>query len=761
MHKSIIKTAANGIPLQRTDLPSVEQFLVDKVTADLGDFKKNVKIVPVLRVDEEDGDMSGNLKNGFGNVMINVAGVNLHLPFIVHEKHLIPFDVIRLGEQEVMYDASKLQKIVNGILNRQKESAGSGSEGFSFGEVVDGKDINSNNGFLGTIMSIRDDEASRGNGGSGILPFSGPEFGVVADERLDRYASTDLVDVFHACMEKLASLKIMSEREVEQYADGIAKVAAEESAKQIQEYKSVNPTPGSLEDARLKRHVSQLDKEKLASVKRAASGNNIEFPLSENGMMEYRSGRVYHNIEPLVRSERRAKLTQIDSVIIDNRHHYRILRNGQEFMMSTRDAKHTHIPVERARGLSRDKMYAFELGDDKISHPFVVECVMTVSYGPDTPRSFRFAKNIKDQIKNTLFSEAYQCKEAFPSERKEDSFRTVFQKSFKIIVSDIPDTPPVYMDEKQMMDYITEHAESPEDAKAARELIGYGKDFYLLPPNFPMFKLEKKLEGHFTRPDGFFKEGPLVKQAAYKNLNIARLIVEKDSKPRKYTIEWTYGEDKTVDPTGSKAVQLQQRKQTSLSEAQAKNVLIKLGYDHRKIAVFLEVVKRNGREARFPLPDIEKAKNITPEDISKFTKGNIMSTVFNATLNAGNFLPMMEDVMAGGVNSTIDSLLSKASFSTAVSFEKLANQTNAPSWHELSALLNLKHRFDKVAEETVRGSVVLDTDGLFKAASHLKPFISKYAKQLLDLNRKQIIGHKTPNVSVPLVKEALRQLDGL
>ncbi len=763
MNKHLVKLATGGTPLRRTDLPSVEQFLVDKISSDLGDYKKHVQIIPVLRVDEADNDLSGNVKNGFGNIMIQVKGVNLHVPFIIYEKHLLPFDVIRMNEDEVLYDASKLQRVVNAILLRSKESSGGeqvGKQNFDFGEVVDGKNISSSNGFLGTIMSIRDDESSRAGGSGAIIPFTGPEFGVLDDDRIDRYASVDIMNVFHDCMEKIAKIEVVPFSSVKSAVEELAKQAESESKERIEKVKDVDPTPAMREESAVQRHVSQLQSDKLVSVKRAASGNNIKFPVANEGMFEYRAGRVYHKIEPLAKSIRRGKTVPITSIILDNKNNYFFLKSREEFMMTSKEPKPFHFYTERARGLREKDMYAFEMNFDTLSYPFVVNFLHTEKYGPDTPRSFRFAKNIDENIMNSLFGEVYDCTEAFPSEETAKEFRSSEAKPFKIIVSTDLEIEPAYFDRMSILSYIETHAKTPTDAARAKELLMYGNDFYLVPPDFRFFKLERRIRGFFSKPDGYFTEGPLMKQAAYKNLNIVRLIVEKDNKPRQYAVEWTYGQEENVDAANT-AVQLQQRKQTELTEDQAKQLLLRLGFDHRKTAILFEMTKRNGREARMPLPDLEKAKNVSPADIKNYSKKNILSNVFNATLNAGNFVPFMEDVMATGVVTSADHLMSKKSFDVAVEMEKKAMELNTPSWHELSALTHLKYQMDKLASTILDGDHLYDYEPVFKTASELKPFIAKYAKQLIDLNRRQIFSHQTPLMPVELVKEALSELDGL
>src|SRR5690606_376648 len=128
-----------------------------------------------------------------------------------------------------------------------------------------------------------------------------------------------------------------------------------------------------------------------------------------------------------------------------------------------------------------------------------------------------------------------------------------------------------------------------------------------------LIKFDRKIAGHFTRPDGLFKEGPMFhKEAAYDQGNKARLVINEQTKPATFTVEWTFSKEADVD--GNAASKLDSRKMENLAPAQAKKILQDLGYDSRKQEMFFEIAKRNGRYAEFRLPDVAKAETVTPKD---------------------------------------------------------------------------------------------------------------------------------------------------
>jgi hypothetical protein len=103
----------------------------------------------------------------------------------------------------------------------------------------------------------------------------------------------------------------------------------------------------------------------------------------------------------------------------------------------------------------------------------------------------------------------------------------------------------------------------------------------------------------------------------------------------------------------------------------------------------------------------------------------------------------------------------KQSMETAIAMEKVASKINGKEWHELSALMNMKYRLDKLAEEITNGNYLYNAEPVFAKVAELKPVIEKKASDLIDFNRKQLLRTSSYIVEPELVKQALHQLDEL
>lgn len=762
----ILKKISNtivGIPLRQTGPAAVEKFLVDKVRSDLGEATNFVTIKPLLRVDTEDGDLSGNITNGFGNVELDVKGAKVYLPFIIHEKTLLPFDAIRLGDQEVPYDIGKLQKLAFALKEKVESNAAGGEDGIA--EVVDYKDIPTHNGFLGTIMDIRD--SHRATDASGMGLWDGLSFGHLDSERLVKRASAsvDVSDVFNDVSVKLASASVFPEKAIDQFLETIEKEAYDQAVERI---KTAAPVEDTVERAEVKREFKKLDEDKLVNTKRVLSGNNIVFPLLDNGHFEYRAGRVYHK---LVNVSGKPVNSGYSSVVLDKKKEYRLLKSNEEFMTTLQEADRLFEPQTiEAKAMVEDGMYAFELDTDTLVHPFLVTYTHKESNVHNgvvisvPERVARGEKPSNQDYQNSIFDNVISAKYIGSKGNKEVLFFIMKNDAFK--------GPSVVSKEelsKMIMDLGTDNI----DIKRANMVAEYfyADEYVLLSKSQKVFPLKKQIEGSFKKPNSYFDH--MAKEAAYEQADKVTLYVKKDSKPRKYDLKWTF--TNMVDSPGGKAqYKIEKKQMDNLSEDSVRQTLQLLGFDMRRTEQFFEITKRNGRSATFNLPSKQKAQNVTPEDVANQQKKLKFKGIANSTLNAHNFMPIFEDAVAQAVSGLVmgvapgvpeklvqwDNFL-KTSFETARDLEKVANDLSGANWFELAMMTNLKYQMDKIAHEIASGSFVqLENDTLEKVAS-LKENISDTTNQLIHFNRMQLTKHANPIVSPKLVKNAISQLEGL
>lgn len=753
-----ISSVVTGVLLKNTTPGGIEDFLVDKVRNELGEYHDLVNIKPVLRIDKEDGDLSGNVTDGFGTVMLTSGNRTIHLPFIIHQKQLLPFDVIRMADQEVVYDLSKLRRIVVGMDKalKEKEVDETGSDAMS---VVDSRDIPTQNGFLGTIMSVRNNHRNRDV--NGAMPFDGMGFGEMDDARFQKRASAEVevAETFENFHEKLAEVRIFSNDDVKQVVRGIEKEAEEHANNNIT---TITEAKETIDQIGVRREFAKLDEKKLASYKRAASGNNIIFPVFDKIQFEFRQGRVYHKVKSSVGNTN----SKIKHVIIDTRHHYALLKDNDEFMISTEQPPNFEFPLEYSRGLLTGEMYAFEWDTETISVPFFVKrqyieeeenngIIVSVPERSDRTEWLKASQS-------TIFRNAFECEEN--------------GKRFTIVTvrGDDGSEEVRELNREEVAEYITMNAQHSTDHRISSLIAGrfYSDKVFFVHEDAKFFKMFKNITGHFTRPDGLFKEGPLFeKSAAYNQADKVRLHINDQANPKTYAVEYSFSAEKDVD--GQKANNIVSRKMEDLTPAQAKQVLESLGFDHRKQEMFFEISKRNGRYAEFNLPSKELAKNVAPKDQAIEKAKQAVRNIANSTLNAGNFTPVLENIMADTAAEYITGVLPEfhgwakglkdklaSSRDVAMEFEKVANTIRGNNWTEVAYALNVKYHMDKLACD-IQDGFIKNAEPVFNEIQNLDYAIEKMAYGLVNFNRDQLLRVNAPLVKPDLIKEALTHLDEL
>lgn len=757
-----ISKVATGTPLRNTSPAAIEDFLVTRIRADLGELKEVVSIRPILRIDSEDGDLSGNVENGYGTIALTVGEKTLQVPFIISEKELLPFDSIRMGEDMVTYDMSKLRKLVIGLDNHHKGQSDSSDNEVM--QVTDIKDVPTHNGFLGTILSIRDDQRNRDVNGQ--QPYEGMNFGDMNADRLSKRASAnvDVLEVFEEFHEKLASVRVYSEEDVQQVVEKMSKQAETESQKAIDSVKEISlETKDALG---VQREMAKVDNTKLADAKRAASGNNVRFPIFDENRFEFRNGRVYSTFENLGSS---TSATNIKRIVLDANGNYSFLRDGEKFMVDTQPPKtEFDLSKEKGRGLEVGGMYTVERGTSSIASPFVIQKSFREQYMDNgmlvsvRERMDRNGENPVNPLGNSLFRDLLSCSNVLSN----------WSNDFKIIILKNSDQELTVIDtEKELPGYMAEHAENPSDIANAKFMVDYihGEKAYLIGENADLVKMKKKISGHFKRPDGLFKEGPMFhKQASSDDMNNkARLIINEQKKPATYSVAWAFKDEEDVE--GNKSFSLQKRELKDLAPAQAKKVLGDLGYDSRKQQLFFEIAKRNGRYAEFGLPDAKKAANVSPQDAKTNKAKTAVTNIANSTLNAKNFVPVMNEISRDGLAGALTGTKAHdfaqrfnknahESLRVATEFEKTAETIRGNEWTEIAYLLNMKHHMDKLACQISEGYAHGANEVLEKIAS-LQPEIEKKAYSLLRFNQEQLLQVQKPLVDPMLIKEALAQFD--
>lgn len=774
-------SSVTGYPLKQTSPVAIEKELITRVRNDLGTYQDMAIIRPMLKIDSEDGDMSGNVTNAYGTIVVKVINKAFLIPFIIHNKELLPFDVIQMGEQQVSYDMAKLRKLVIELDKAQRENNESGD---GFERLVSMRDVPSHNGFLGTIMSIRDEYSVMDDTGSPL--YSGHNFGVMDTERMDRRAS-DAGELFEEFHEKLANVQVFSQQLAKETAESISSRFEKQAQVEILNAQDTGLTK---EAAEVKRNIEMLKQDQLRDASICKSGNNISFPTRTGTTFEKRLGRVYHSISPLLSSMK----TDIKRIVLDNRGGFTFLKEKEPFMVEDKNPPYFEMKTKIAAGLLVENLYTTEKDTNTIYAPFRVDARyvddVENSFVLTSPERTKMLMMIKMSECNTL-RDIYTCSQEFgvvgslntnPSSRRfilvvlkdsKEAFKKWSYSDFETYTTTNETTSDGMRIAKYALERMVVHY-LPHDSKNETVPIYVVGEY-----SNCFFPLEEKMGGHFTKPDGYFNEVfAFEKSAAYENANRARLIVESQNPPR-YSLEWTFTDTTEDEPSN---YQMEKRMQRGLTPVQAKALLSQLGYDERQKESFFQISKQNGRMAEFRLPSVELAKGIAPEDKGRSKAAEFIRGLVDTTLNSNNFVPAFKETIVSnlgdaaviGVDNAVNShkgsvirdavsnVLGKEaahSLIIATELEKIAEHLRGPEWVEVAQMVHVKHHLDKLSQAVTEG-FVKEAEHVFNLIPQMEPVIEKCAKNLTLFNREQVMRNDRNIVPGELVKEALTQLDG-
>lgn len=733
-----------GTPLRQSHPAEVERFIVDKVRADIGkDILPYVTLRPILQVEREEGDISGDMTAGYGTVEVKVDSKSLHLPFIIQNRELLPFETIRMDAQEVGYAPERLRAIIVNLRERLKEDA-------EDGELVSRDEVTSGNGFLGTIMTIRDEENMRNMNG---LEYKQDGFGLMEQARtMQRNASE--VDSIQT-LEKIAGLikeaTVIPREAVESYLDHIEKQAAETAFDGLEK-------AATYEEEKAERLADQIEKMKLVDFREHRSGNNVYLPLfheaESGGTFEKSAARVYHDVETFGKQK-----LKVDGIVIGPNGKFKLVADSRDKLMTYRDdAPESFDPKETtARALAQGAIYTYELSESSLITPFIVteeHHLRSFTYKRvDTDR----VHNLSRYITKSLSIQVYPTTGDY-SERPGGIIVTPTVRQATRLTTE------------EAMTHFGEQVEDPSDLWDVNSIVQYHPfGVVLLPPEFPCFPLLHLLKGTYDKPE-LVRENMFTKTAAYNRLNTLTLKVQGYQKPQKFTVEWA-----TVDAKGegaSRTERVVKQYEKDMPYEQARNFILLFGFSHNQVAQLFRTVKRSNREATMPLPDVKKASELSRDRIGRREKAKRKQLLLSRTVNNQTFGNDLSDVISFGIAAALETAglgdrsagidaFMKQSATLANTLEKTATDLRGEQWLDLAALANIKHRLDKVACAIEAGDVLENAEGIFKEAATLRPKIEKLASELVPFARLQQNLPPHRQTDPTLIKEAQTMLDVL
>ena len=737
-----------GTPLRKSHPAEVERYIIDKVRADIGkELLDHVKLVPTLKIDREDGDLSGNLSNAYGTVKVSVGEHDVYLPFIIQGKELLPFEVIRMGSQEAAFAPEKLRTVIRNLVQKTRDA--------SDGDVVSRDDIPFDNGFLGTIMDVRDEENMRTMNGENA--WRGSSFGDVDDTRLmRRMAEVDVYDVLDKVAQTIEGATFISKADFDTYLDREEKKAAQA------ERPDVFDKQAAYEAEKARRESEVLKGLTLVNYKKHRSGNNVSIPLilkdGNAKRFETTRGRMYSKFRSLIGSR-----IPLNGLVVTSGKKFALLK-GDQPLMTFRDVDVSSFdPFEiTARSFKVNRLYTFEYDEETANVPFRVLMSFQKNYR-DRFTVGNHYQSIRESLTNgsTLFTDVLVAQE----------YDDVKPKHFGILLTTLV-TEPKTVNRDALSSFIDDHAPSEDDNWLAKMMIATYDvpHFVLMPLHQRWIEMTQPLEGAYTNANSVVSEDVFEKEAAYGNQNIVTLRVKGMQKPRVYSVDWQY-----VVTNGEGASRMEKVKkayENNLSFEAARNMLLLLGYTHNQTQQLFDMVHRSNRQASLKLPDVKKAKELSRDEMGRKQKLQRKQSVLSKTLNNQIVGNELSNLMSFGIAAALDTAgmtdrsagihqFMKQSEELGQQLEKIAADTRSEKWLELAVLANVKHRLDKVAVAMHQGDLVADADELFQETSVLLPKIASYAKELSKFNRMQLALEPAHRISPHFIKQAQDMIDVL
>lgn len=231
------KTA--GIKIDNNDEQSVKESILRYVTNELAVFPIKLGVSIDLIPISLDKSRANAILDAEGSVNIQLKTKVIHLPILIQNGELLPFDVIESEGQRVPFSRENLAKIVSGIerWHREQEQNNSGMSSDGFKGVEPPLNPATTPGFMGDVMSIRDQHMQKR--GPANLTTVASEFG------LDNL------------LEKTAGMKEMSNEEAQAIANSLNKKAYEKQKAYFDKLAS--------EDAEFEK-IARVETEKLAEI---------------------------------------------------------------------------------------------------------------------------------------------------------------------------------------------------------------------------------------------------------------------------------------------------------------------------------------------------------------------------------------------------------------------------------------------------------------------------------------------------------------
>lgn len=735
---------------------NIEKILVGTMKDAIGNFDENVKITPLLKIEKEADDLSGDVEKGYGAISLtHKTGTLIHVPFMIYDGKLLPFDSIRLGEEQTPYEKTKLRKIFASLDKRMRDGGGTTPEDqqFEVMSLAEIEDVPNDNGFLGTILDIRNDAQSRNNRGRNMMTGDNGTLSMF-EQTINKQASAHnkdaLFEHFDSLMTKIAATNVYSEDDVKTVANKVQKKAADEYEAMLNsEYKP----PASIKSKNILRR--ETEGQKTLPMRSAENGQQIEFPVGTVNNKERRVGKIFKNLRRIGIPNESAK-RGYDALVVDNRGNYSLLQaTTRPLAYQNGTYVDVKIPTASANTLrqSAEEIFSILLNakDLTISVPFRIVTDFTSSEDKNGviktyQDSFRDGGRFHTADDSSLFSNVLEAEEVI------DSFAD-FSNLFTIVVTrEGANIPLGEITREELMRCVSEQAVDMTDRRVAEKMLtsfAYNKRIFVIPGKEKILALKGSKLALFTSTKQLTGHS---KEASFEDLNRVTIRVNEMPKPATYDVHIDTTRASAVEGTVTK--RLDEKVMKGISQDRMSNVLRELGFSYQDIEKASESLRRTGREITLKLPNKALAKNVSVENKGENEVKKAVKNILENTFNVKNYTPVMRDVISDGLAGVANTILKSANESLVVAqeFEKLANTTRDENITNTAFLMNAKYHMDKLAAD-MHNSYVTNGMPVFEELRKMEGIIKEAAECNFNSTH--------PELPYELQKQAAAQYDGL
>lgn len=775
-----------GINIYQPTIDNIEEFIQKYLMNELAFYPKLSKIGIQFVPKRFDSTHPDYVSEGSGTAIVRVEDALIELPFIVIDGELVPFDVIKLGNQRVPYSRENLKRIIGGI-EKVKVNKDPAKEFTPYIKLDKAVNPSSSLGFLGDVLKIQEQYANRGMSGN-MYVTSGEEF-------------------INAAIEKLANLKPLTKNDLDLLETSIRDVVVEMEVSKLQkEASQMNLDDTNAEMGNVYNLFQKVKDIPFVNASSLPNGSVVTFPqiheLPKQGKeIESSKGIIidnYMDFAGYVPSKKTKVILSQDGMRYCS---MKILDNKDPFMCISSPKESFHLPLQTLDTVEeRDIIMAFD--GNKALYPCVVNRISErtmdpngeVGYGIPScigeSKPFSSTATGRTTIKTYHLTPIHHDPKVynlFADDGMDHGNEKIFDDRINITLTTLSGAKFLEMPYNEFIKNKAEELGLDElhimklapkcdltigvPAKNGRGYMGT-KDtnvVFCTDENTKVIVIKSLISGYLKRPEDL--------ENFANNSNFEFAVNEKTaSDSNEYVEIRSIGQEEPmfeakvshIDKT--KKVFKTVNRSFKLKEVPLREMLRVLGFSVTKIA---EIVSRAKSEnyAKYELPMGSDPSRLVGgqigsmvQDKMNVAKSKILDSGVSDALAAEVLGSLLAAAVLGGgatgekVYNTAKKFASESA-ALSVEFEKLAQERKSDSMLKVATLMSVASMFNEKVAEVAGGKVqYAKLNDVINDIVLAKPYMEKVAEELINLKVAQYV-NRNHIVNPNYIQSAVQQID--